>query len=58
MNESVSQRWPIGREVNKRFSVIDALLRSEQRLSLVLKAADLDFWDWDLTTNQLTWSEG
>lgn len=58
MNESVSQRWPIGREVNKRFSVIDALRRSEQRLSLVLEAADLGFWDWDLRTNQLTWSEG
>lgn len=56
MNESVS-RWPISREANKRFSVIDALRRSEQRLSLVLEAADLGFWDWDIRTKQLTWSE-
>jgi PAS domain S-box-containing protein len=40
-----------------RSSVIDALRRSEQRLSLVLEAADLGQWDWDLRTNQLIWSE-
>lgn len=57
MNENVLHGLPVAREAGRRFSVIDALRRSEQRLSLVLDAADLGFWDWDIKTDQLNWSE-
>ncbi|MBV9670521.1 MAG: PAS domain-containing protein, partial [Acidobacteriales bacterium] len=35
----------------------DRLRDSEERLSLILKAADLGFWDWNLKTDDLLWSD-
>ncbi len=34
-----------------------ALLESERRLRLALRAGHTGVWDWDFTTNRLTWSE-
>jgi PAS domain S-box-containing protein len=34
------------------------LLESEQRRSLALAAGNMGSWDWDLTSNTLTWDEG
>ncbi len=34
------------------------LLESEQRRSLALAAGNMGSWDWDLTSNALTWDEG
>jgi PAS domain S-box-containing protein len=34
-----------------------ALQQSEERLRLALSAAELGIWDWDLQTNQTTWTE-
>jgi PAS domain S-box-containing protein len=34
-----------------------ALHQSEERLRLALKAAQMGIWDWDLRTNQTTWTE-
>jgi PAS domain S-box-containing protein len=31
--------------------------RSEERLRFALDAASMGTWDWDLTTNQVTWSD-
>ncbi|WP_035984223.1 hybrid sensor histidine kinase/response regulator [Leptolyngbya sp. KIOST-1] len=35
-----------------------ALQESEDRLRLAIAAAHLGTWDWDLTTNRLTWDAG
>lgn len=34
-----------------------ALQHSEKRLRLALTAAQMGIWDWDLQTNQTTWTE-
>ncbi|WP_254722067.1 PAS domain-containing protein [Kovacikia minuta] len=34
-----------------------ALQHSEERLRLALNAAQMGIWDWDLQTNQMTWTE-
>lgn len=34
-----------------------ALRQSEERLRLAQRAAGAGLWDWDLATNQITWSE-
>jgi len=36
----------------------DALERSERRLRLILQAARIGTWEWDLATDHITWSEG
>jgi len=33
------------------------LSESERRLNLALKAANMGIWDWDIVSNQVTWSE-
>ena len=48
---------PPGRGASEGYSLIEALRRSEERLSLVLDAADLGLWDWDIRSNRLYWSE-
>ncbi|MBD2361669.1 response regulator [Anabaena minutissima FACHB-250] len=35
-----------------------ALKDSEESLALALEAVNLGIWDWNLTTNQITWSDG
>ncbi|HIK05245.1 MAG TPA: response regulator [Trichormus sp. M33_DOE_039] len=35
-----------------------ALKESEESLALALEAVNLGIWDWHLTTNQITWSDG
>ncbi|WP_414577401.1 response regulator [Anabaena sp. CCY 9402-a] len=35
-----------------------ALKNSEESLALALEAVNLGIWDWNLTTNQITWSDG
>ena len=34
----------------------DALLRANERLAFAQRAARAGVWDWDITTNQVTWS--
>ena len=33
-----------------------ALQESEERLSLIVQAADMGTWDWDITNDELVWS--
>ncbi|HBB34853.1 MAG TPA: histidine kinase [Cyanobacteria bacterium UBA8803] len=36
----------------------DELAKVNQQLTLALSAAQMGIWDWDLLTNQITWSSG
>src|SRR5262249_39595174 len=35
----------------------DALRRSDERLRFALGAAEIGTWEWDLTTNEIRWSD-
>ncbi len=43
-------------DVTDRRQTARAMRRSEERLHLALAAGELGTWDWDLTTETLTWS--
>jgi PAS domain S-box-containing protein len=45
------------RDVTERYNAEHALRDREERLSLVIDAAKLGTWDWNLITNELYWSE-
>lgn len=36
----------------------EAARQSEERLGLALSAAEMGLWEWDLATDQISWSEG
>ncbi|MBI4965772.1 MAG: PAS domain S-box protein [Desulfomonile tiedjei] len=44
------------KEISARRETEAALRDSEERLGLALEAAELSFWDWDLTTGKAIWS--
>jgi two-component system sensor histidine kinase UhpB len=45
------------RDVTDRQRTDAALRESEERLRLTLDAAKCGMWDWDISANQVTWSE-
>jgi len=62
--------WPISRDgtvtallvasrdITDRFKTLKQLEKSQQHLYHALKAGKTGTWDWGLTTNEVTWSEG
>jgi PAS domain S-box-containing protein len=44
-------------EVAARTIIQCELQKSEERLNLAMQAADIGFWDWDLTSGEQTWSD-
>jgi len=46
------------RDITDRFKTLKQLEKSQQHLHLALKAGKTGTWDWDLITNDVTWSEG
>lgn len=47
----------ITQEVTERKQMEDALRASEERLDRALRAARLGVWDWDVTTDAITWND-
>ncbi|WP_446418162.1 PAS domain-containing protein [Coleofasciculus sp.] len=45
-------------DISDRKQAETALKESEDRLRLAIESAQLGTWDWNLTTNQLTWDAG
>jgi PAS domain S-box-containing protein len=44
------------RDASERAQAEDALRRSAERLELVLRGADLGLWDWNVQTNEISFS--
>jgi PAS domain S-box-containing protein len=47
----------IKRDVTERKQAAEALMLSQERLRLALKAARMGTWQWDIAGNTLTWDE-
>jgi PAS domain S-box-containing protein len=45
------------RDVSERVRSEEALRRSEERLELVLRGADLGLWDWNIETGELVYND-
>ncbi|MEP0923929.1 PAS domain S-box protein [Leptolyngbya sp. ST-U4] len=44
-------------DITQRKQAEETLQQSEERLRIAQQAANAGVWDWDITTNQVTWSE-
>ncbi len=42
---------------NNTHKKLDRLSESERRLRFVLEAGEIGYWDWDVETNTITWSD-
>lgn len=45
------------RDVTDRRRAEDALRESNERFSFASRAAEVGYWDWDMTTNRVVWSD-
>ena len=45
------------RDASERLQAQEALRRSEERLELVLRGADLGLWDWNIETNEIVFNQ-
>ncbi|MBN2110141.1 MAG: PAS domain-containing protein [Methanosarcinaceae archaeon] len=55
--ENTCYALAIVRDVTKRREVEEILKKTQERVELALKGADLGMWDWNLRTNELIYNE-
>lgn len=56
-HESNSYALAIVRDVTKRKEVEEILRRTQERVELALRGADLGMWDWNIKTNELIYND-
>ncbi|WP_406656938.1 ATP-binding protein [Methanolobus sp. ZRKC2] len=56
-HENNSYALAIVRDVTKRKEIEENLKKTQERVELALKGADLGMWDWNLKTNELIYNE-
>ncbi|MEP0832194.1 PAS domain S-box protein [Microcoleus sp. AS-A8] len=54
----ISSIFGITHDLSDRKREEEALRESEARVRLALEATQIGTWDWDILTNQMTWSSG
>lgn len=47
----------VSRDISERIQADAELRSSEERLRLALDAGGMGFWDWDIVTGKITWSD-
>ena len=57
-NGQVEYLSTIARDVTEEKQAQEALRRSQQHLKLALSAAQVGTWEWDLTKDEVIWSDG
>lgn len=53
----VVRAWGTQQDVTEQHLAEEALRASEARLALALKASNMGIWEWNIVTNELTWSD-
>ncbi|MDW7731338.1 MAG: PAS domain S-box protein [Methanolobus sp.] len=56
-HDNNSYALAIVRDVTKRREVEEILKKTQERVELALKGADLGMWDWNIQTNELIYNE-
>jgi PAS domain S-box-containing protein len=52
----LTRAWGTQQDVTSQKAATEALLRSEERLSLALQASSMGLWEWEVLTDKLYWS--
>lgn len=53
----IVRAWGTQQDITEQYLAVQAMRKSEERLELALKASHLGTWEWNLASNELTWSD-
>ncbi len=56
-NGTITRAWGTQQDITEQRLANDALVRSQQRLTLALQSSSMGLWEWDIEKNELYWSE-
>lgn len=54
---SVVRVWGTQQDITEQYQAAEALRKSQEHLTLALKASRMGSWEWHIATNQLVWSD-
>jgi PAS domain S-box-containing protein len=55
--DAVVRAWGTQQDVTDQYQAEQALRKSQEHLALALKASRMGSWEWNVRTNELTWSD-